>query len=409
VTIVVSGIAACTPVGLHAAATCAAFRAGLTGLQELATFAVDGELFDREPMVGGRAPTEWREGEPKEETWPGHLRFGLRPPPPRPTHVPPGIERILELASIALDEIRSNADFDRVPADRIHVYLGLNETDPTELVVEHLRGMLGGEPSRYTTDGSGRAAGLALVHRAVNDLSERRIDGALVGGLDSLIRHPVARCYDRLHRLRARTAPEGFLAGEAAGFVFLEPAERAQHRQRTIFAQLAATAIGAEPTGERHLAALRAASVPGSDDPDAPDGDDRDEDDDQTSAVAAAVPEDEHAPPNLATGLTDALRAVRADAKLTSLPLVVCDLNGERPRALEWALACTRALGDLHGRLEVWHPAECIGDAGAAAGIVDLVWASVALQRGYAPRSRTLVWGASDGPLRAAAVLAPYV
>ena len=89
------------------------------------------------------------------------------------------------------------------------------------------------------------------------------------------------------------------------------------------------------------------------------------------------------------------------------MPLVVCDLNGERPRGLEWAVAATRSFGDLSGDEEVWHPADCYGDPGAAAGVLDLVWASMAFHRRYAPRPQAVVWGASDGGLRAAAVLEP--
>jgi 3-oxoacyl-[acyl-carrier-protein] synthase-1 len=109
--------------------------------------------------------------------------------------------------------------------------------------------------------------------------------------------------------------------------------------------------------------------------------------------------------PNTGRGLAQALRTVRQEAKLETMPLVVCDLNGERSRGLEWALALPRALGDLHGALAMWHPADCVGDTGAAAGALDLVWAATALDRGYAPRPRALVWGASDGGLRAAALL----
>jgi len=406
-TVVVSAVAACTPVGLHAAASCAAFRAGLAYMQELLTYAVDGELFDREPMVGGRAPTEWLKGEPKEEAWPGHARFGLRPPPPRNQRVPPGVERILELASIALDEVRASADLDDLPVDSYRVYVGLNEADPADRVIEHLRSILGGDPSRYVAETTGRAAGLSLLHRAMADLRERRIDGALVGAVDSLIRKPVAQRYDRQHRLRARTAPEGFLSGEAGAFVFLEPAERAQRRKRTLFAQIRATAVGMEPTAAEQPGDSPAAARPEGGTTDATPKDGKPPAASETNGAKGEAPEETSSRPNIATGLSEVLRAVRTEAKLTSMPLVVCDLNGERPRAMEWALACTRALGDLHGSLEVWHPAECIGDAGAAAGIVDLVWASVALQRGYAPRLPALVWGASDGPVRAAAVLAP--
>ena len=115
--LVVSAVAACTPVGLHAASTCAALRAGVSNISELATHMVTGEVLDREPMAGGRVPTEWRDGEPEEEEWPGHERFGLPKPPPLTSLVEPGVERVLELLGIALDEIHDTARIDDVPVD----------------------------------------------------------------------------------------------------------------------------------------------------------------------------------------------------------------------------------------------------------------------------------------------------
>lgn len=361
--LVLSAVATCTPVGLHAQSTCAALRAGLGNLMELSTLLVDGERFEAEPMIGGRVPTEWLAGPPADESWPGHERFGVAPPAPKVTRVPPGIERVLELCRLGLDEISHRAHLSDVPKDRYRVYLGLNETDPGALVMDEARAALGGAPERFVGEASGRAAGLSLFSRALDDLREHRIEGALIGGVDSLIRRPIAERLDDARRIRCKTAPEGFNPGEAAAFVYIESPNQARRRHCDALAKVKAAAVAEEPSAAR---------------------------------------DDE---PNRGTGLAHALRAVRQEAGLTALPLCVCDLNGERPRALEWMLAATRALGDLHGELEVWHPADCIGDAGAAAGIVDLVWAATALHQGYAPRDQALVWGASDGGLRAAAVL----
>jgi len=362
---VVSGLAACTPAGLHARSTCAALRGGIGNLGELSTHGVDGELFDKEPMTGGRVPTEWLRGEPDEEQWPGHERFGLKPPPPKDGRVPPGVERVLELCGLAIAEIHHDADLDHVPPQDYRVYLGLNELEPAPLVLDEVCRQLGGEPERFTLEASGRAAGLSLLERAVKKLRSGTIQGALVGGVDSLIRQPMAEKLDGEGRIRSATAPEGFNPGEAGAFIYLEDAASAQRRGRTAYARVSAVAVAEEPSA----------------------GTDK---------------------PNRATGLGKALRAARTEAGLQAMPLVVCDLNGERPRAHEWMLAATRALGDLHGREEVWHPADCTGDSGAAAGVVDLVWAAMALHRGYAPLARALVWGASDGGLRASAVLDPY-
>jgi len=111
----------------------------------------------------------------------------------------------------------------------------------------------------------------------------------------------------------------------------------------------------------------------------------------------------------LQPGLTLALRKARERARrLEAWPRIVCDLNGDRYRALEWSLVVVRALGDLpEGPASgpEWLPAEWIGDTGAASGLVGVIWAVTAMRKGYARASQALVWGASDGPLRAAAIL----
>jgi 3-oxoacyl-[acyl-carrier-protein] synthase-1 len=61
----------------------------------------------------------------------------------------------------------------------------------------------------------------------------------------------------------------------------------------------------------------------------------------------------------------------------------------------------------LEGDRELWHPADCIGDCGAAMGAVTLAWAAFALREGWTARPEVLVWGASDGRARAAALLMP--
>jgi 3-oxoacyl-[acyl-carrier-protein] synthase-1 len=85
--------------------------------------------------------------------------------------------------------------------------------------------------------------------------------------------------------------------------------------------------------------------------------------------------------------------------------LAICDLNGDRMRAMEWAMASLRAFGDLSGDQEIWHPADCIGDSGAASGALSLAWGAATLAREEAGANAVVAWGASDGPLRGAALL----
>ncbi len=359
----ITGIGAITPVGLSAPATCAALRAGIARMKELPGFRVEGEAFATVPAVGGRVPTEWLSGGPAPWEWPGHERFGAEAPPPPETRVPPDHRRLAELAALAAREAFEEAGAGSRRPARLGLYAGLPDGEAAPPVLGDLPAALGCRLDPVVPFAAGRAAALLALQRAAEDLAAGRADAALVVGVDSLIRAPVlARLY-REGLLRCPSCPEGVIPGEGAAALFLEKEGRAAAR------------------GARPRAALLSAAVA-----------------EEATAGTDRV--------NQAAGLTAALREAAADAGgLSAPPLVVCDLNGDRYRALEWGMASIRTLGALHGEMPLWHPADCTGDPGAASGAVNLVWAVTAFGRGYAQRDRAVVFGASDGRPRAAAVL----
>ena len=355
----ITGVGATTPVGLSAAASCAALRAGVARLGELETHHVDGEFFDLAPVVGGRVPTEWFSGGPVEWEWPGHERFGKPPPPPPEKLVTPGPERLAEIALPAVREALDAAGVE-TRTRRIGLFLGLDDEGEAPAIELALAPVVGHLAEAFEAHGTGRAAGFAALEAALAALAADRIEVAVVGGIDSLIRAPALKRLDAAQILRSGTRPQGVIPGEAAAFVVLEsrPASRGLARCLTV-------AVAEEPTA-------------GTDEP------------------------------NQGVGLTRALRAVREGAGgFDSPPVVLCDLNGDRYRASEWGMAAIRTLGDIEGDIALWHPADRIGDPGAACAVLNLVWAATAFVRGYARAERALVWGASDGAARGAAVLAP--
>jgi 3-oxoacyl-[acyl-carrier-protein] synthase-1 len=200
---------------------------------------------------------------------------------------------------------------------------------------------------------AGRAAAIQALRRAA---AEVRPGGPVwvVGGVDCWSDHPGLQYLDENRRLRSGIRGSGVLPGEAAGFVVLAPAGAAGANE---LARISAAAGAQEPT-----------------------------------------PIDE---PTRAVPLSEVLLALGVR---DSRPLVVCDLNGERHRAHEWAFASTRALR-WEGDLREWTPAEGIGDAGAAMGAVCLAVAAIAIARGYARAAEVLVCGASDEGAREAALL----
>lgn len=361
----VSGVGAVTPVGLNAAASCAALRAAIARLAEVPVYGVDGELFAKEPVVGGRVPIEWFDGEPEEELWPGHKRMGLPLPPARYERIDPDSGRLVELALPAVSEAWRQAGIEQTDQARIGLYLGLECDEDPAPVVEALISSLGIRPATVVPVAQGRASGLLALEAALADLTSNRISAALLGGVDSLLRVPTLRRLEEAGLLRSASVPEGVLPGEAAAFTVLETATSIAARGATPLCLVRATCS----TRERTIGTGE---------------------------------------PNQAAGLTQALHQIKAEGGvLEDPPLIVCDLNGERYRAQEWAIASLRTLGSIHGDIDVWHPADCTGDTGAASGILNIVWATTAMQRGYAAWERVLIWGASDGQERAAAMLSP--
>jgi 3-oxoacyl-[acyl-carrier-protein] synthase-1 len=359
-----TGLGAVTPVGLSAPASCAALRAGISRLKGLATHVVDGPVFAKQPVVGGRVPLEWFEGPPVASDWPGHDRFKIPHPPERDDLVKPGAARLMELAVPAAREAWESARLEKTPPRSFGLYLACGEHDDPHAVANRVTRELNATPAKTAAAPSGRAGALLALHEAAEDLRKKTVAWALVGGVDSQIRTETLVRLDAAGVLKSASNPQGINPGEAAAFVVVTTADQAASSGVAISGLLHGVAKADEPT----------------------------------------VGTDE---PNRADGLVAAFRGARAGTPIAARPLVVCDLNGERYRGLEWTLALVRGLNDLPGDADYWHPADCIGDAGAAMGAIDLIWAVTALAKGYAQTSHALVWGASDGKDRAAALVGP--
>ncbi len=359
-TIAITGLGAVTPVGLSIPATCAALRAGVPRMLTIAGWNDMGPL-PPEDLVAGRVPMEWIRNDALTD-WPGHERMGMELPQPHLLLSPDDV-RLAEMAVPAAEEAWTDAGR---PEGRVGLYLGLPEDDDGRAIAAAVAEALGLRFELQRGDRLGRAAALAAIHRAVRHLGEGRVDVALVGGVDSLLRRDTLASLAAAGALRSDDNPAGVIPGEAAVFLVLQGGTSARNAR----AWIAGSALAEEPTT-------------GTDEP------------------------------NKAVGLTQAFRKARKTAPAyASRPLIVCDLTGERYRTLEWSLALVRALGDLHlspetpKGAELWHPADCVGDTGAASGALSVAWGAVAMRKRYAFSKHVITWGASDGSLRACVLLA---
>jgi 3-oxoacyl-[acyl-carrier-protein] synthase-1 len=162
-------------------------------------------------------------------------------------------------------------------------------------------------------------------------------------------------------RLLAEHNSNGFIAGEAAGAILLGPAEGAEDELLCV-----GVGQGTEPAPLGSGEPLRA------------------------------------------EGLTTAIRAALHDAgcQLGDVDFRITDISGEQYFFKEAALAFARCIRSPKAEFDLWHPAEGIGEVGAASGLALVATALFAARKQYAKGPRVLLHGSSDGGTRAAAILA---
>lgn len=342
----IAGAGAVTAIGLCSAQTATSARAGISRIRE-----TDIETKTANPLRAGFLHDEH-----------------LEQPHPRLRDIERGStpERLLQLAGPALREsYEALGDEGDPPA----VVLGLAgphqlPSGGADVLLENLSRQaqvrLNLQESRVVM--AGRAGGLAAVGEAIRTLAAPGAPPLIAGGVDSYLDERLADL-DLDDRLLDEGVPDGFLPGEGAGFVTL-----ARPGDRSVAAKPLATLNGMSEGFEKgHLASSE---------------------------------------PMRGDGLAKTLRALFQAVPPSLLPCnaVLANLNGESFGAKQWGIAYIRNRRYFSEGLEIFHPAEYFGDAGAAMGPILIGMAAQWLSRG---KSRTpfLVWCAADeGPCTAAFV-----
>lgn len=111
--------------------------------------------------------------------------------------------------------------------------------------------------------------------------------------------------------------------------------------------------------------------------------------------------------PFRADGLVAAIKQALADARceMGDLDFRITDVSGESYYFKEAALALTRTLRKRKEHFYIWHPADCIGEVGAAIGPALLSVALTGSKKGYTHGDNMLCHFGNDKGQRAAAVL----
>lgn len=210
---------------------------------------------------------------------------------------------------------------------------------------------------------SGHASGIVALQEAAKLIALGKVNFCLIGGTDSLLQLRVLRWLEPIDRLKTEIYTDGLIPGEAAAFIVVEPQTNIERRNGHALAWINGVGISHE---------------------------------------SATILSDQ---PCRAQGLTQALRSAFAESTVKSgeIQFVFCDLNGESYRANEWAITEMRV--GFSENIRLIHPADCIGDVGAANGSLLLAYAAVNIAEDPFASCNALVFSGADNGSRAAAIL----
>lgn len=340
------GYGALTAVGWNAAQTCAAIRAAITGFAD-SDFYQDGA----EPvaLVAAAAPTD------------------------PPAFDSGEFERLATLAAPALEECLATSGLS--PAST-PILLGVREPDRGEpdsanRLDEFLRLLESKLSRKFHVDSAvipeGNASTFRAIQRGRDWIESGRVPACIVGGVDSFLNVDDLTRYEDVHRLKREGVAQGFIPGEGASFVAL--CDDRITRQGQVLGRISGVGLADE-------------------DP------------------AVTVNSDGH-PTGL--GLKKALQHAILDAGIpeSSIGLRVSDMNGEYYRGVESMFVLSRFYQTHREKLDVWLPAACVGEIGAAVGTLLIIMAATGIRKGYAPGSVVMCETSSDSGLRGGCVVRP--
>ena len=346
--IVMTAMGAITPVGSNVEQSCAAIDAGLSRFVEHAYYTCtpeDPEWDDTLPLFASDVPL-------------------LDP-------FTDGPERLLQLALPALTEVMSKSKLKRRDLEQCGLMLALPQADKAisemNLSVHFIPELC--KRTGLTTfklwkaNQSGHTGVFTLMQSAIQKLQAGDLSYCIVGGVESYLLEQRLDVLDAAWRIRSERTVDGFIPGESAVMLMLETAEHAKARGATILARLGAMSDALEPENMYS----------------------------QNNSTGEA--------------LTQAIATVMQANGAALCETVYCSLNGESYYAFDWGVALARLNEKLASMKKLVHPADCIGDVGAATGGLLLACAATALKKVAEPNASSLLWTASDNGHRMALAL----
>ncbi|GBC62134.1 3-oxoacyl-[acyl-carrier-protein] synthase-1 [Desulfonema ishimotonii] len=334
------GVGALTSVGLHAASTAAAVRAGISGFAE------------HPYMIN-------REGEP----------YVLAMVPGIDPYIT-GTRRYTGLAIPAMAEALLVLDTLKLGSN-IPIIIGLPEKRPglpddlPAALSESTKKMIGKKFStkEIRTLSKGHSAGLMALKSGSKLIAGKACEFCVVGGVDSYTDPDTLDWTEDNGQLHNPSNAWGFIPGEAAGFCVICSGETADKYRLPVKAELAAISTAVENNKIK------------------------------TETVCIGQ--------GLTQVVRNAVEALQNRPKIDQ---VICDQNGEAYRADEFGFMLARLSESFKDPSDYMAPADCWGDVGAASGPLFINLITSAAEKRYAKGPCTLLWTSSEDGERAAAI-----
>lgn len=276
------------------------------------------------------------------------------------------LTKLVTMAALAIEEALQNINRDQW--HRLPMLLCVAETERPgriagldDLLLKQIQGELGVSfASSSAVVPHGRVSVAMALAQARTLLESAKVPGVLIVSTDSLLSWPTLSYYERGDRLLTESNSNGFMPGEGAGALWVGASG-------SCTPQLLCTGIGFG----HELAHINSGE------------------------------------PLRAEGLTSAIKASLNDGgrELHDMDFRITDNSGEQYYFKEATLALSRTLRQRKEAFDIWHPAECIGEAGAASGVAVIAAAREACFKGYAPGHNILTHWANDAGQRAAVIL----
>ena len=282
-------------------------------------------------------------------------------------HAWQGRQKLIKMASRAIGEALQQHP--AIDTRTIPLLLGVAEADrPGRLggldtsLIRDLENELGlrFNPSSTVIARGRVSAGVALLN--ARKLLQAEHAHVLIAGVDSFLSGPTLNAYEQRQRLLTSQNSNGFIPGEAA----------------------AATLLGRPIASEEPQLVCVGLGF----------------------GVEKATIESEDIPLR-ADGLTQAVRAALQEAGcgLEAMDYRLTDISGEQYYFKEASLALSRNLRVRKEFFHLWHPADCIGECGAAIGSAMLAVALAASRKGYGEGPNVFCHLGNDAGERAVALL----